>query len=137
MEYFINGTASTLSDFLGSPLERAVIISLFTWRRADPDDKLPGSSKYGWWGDTYAEVKGDRIGSKLWLLMRSKLTNEVLAQAKEYAEESLQWLIEDQVAKSVTVEVERGGLDQLNLKAIIAKPDKSELNLRFQNVWEK
>lgn len=137
MEYFINGTASTLSDFLGSPLERAVIISLFTWRRADPDDKLPGSSKYGWWGDTYAAVKGDRIGSKLWLLMRSKLTNEVLAQAKEYAEESLQWLIEDRVATSVTVEVARGGLDQLNLKVIIAKPDKSELNLRFQNVWEK
>lgn len=137
MEYFINGTASTLSDFLGSPLERAVIISLFTWRRADPDDKLPGSAKYGWWGDTYAEVKGDRIGSKLWLLMRSKLTNEVLAQAKEYAEESLQWLIEDRVATSVTVAVERGGLGQLNLKVIIAKPDKSELNLRFQNVWEK
>ena len=137
MEYFINGKASTLSDFLGSPLERAVIISLFTWCRADPDDKLPGSSKYGWWGDTYAEVKGDRIGSKLWLLMRSKLTNEVLAQAKEYAEESLQWLIEDRVATSVTVAVERGGLDQLNLKVIIAKPDKSELNLRFQNVWEK
>lgn len=69
--------------------------------------------------------------------MRSKLTNEVLAQAKEYAEESLQWLIEDRVATSVTVAVERGGLDQLNLKVIIAKPDKSELNLRFQNVWEK
>jgi len=53
------------------PLARAVIISLFTWRRANPDDVLPaGDDRQGWFGDTFAEVRGDRIGSRLWLLSR-------------------------------------------------------------------
>ncbi|EEQ2017178.1 hypothetical protein GXV23_005496, partial [Escherichia coli] len=32
-------------------LTRAVIISLFTWRRAGRDDDAP--QIFGWWGDTW------------------------------------------------------------------------------------
>ncbi len=53
------------------PLVRAVLISLFTWRRANADDTLPDPRGFrmGWWGDTYPVVANDRIGSRLWLLV--------------------------------------------------------------------
>lgn len=137
MEMYINGKHSTLSDHLEEDLTRAVVISLFTWKRADKDDDLPGDSRYGWWGDTFADESGDEIGSKLWLLMRSKLTDDVVIKAKEYAEESLQWLIKDHIAAAVSVSCERAGTERLNISVTITKPDESQLNLRFQNVWEK
>nr|EFH7355405.1 hypothetical protein [Escherichia coli] len=55
-------------------LTRAVIISLFTWRRAGRDDDAP--QIFGWWGDTWPTVQNDRTGSRLYLLRRSKLTNK-------------------------------------------------------------
>lgn len=49
-------------------LTRAVVISLFTWRRAQPDDNADQPN--GWWGDTWPAVQNDRYGSRLWLLQR-------------------------------------------------------------------
>ncbi len=135
MEVFINGREATLSDFLDEDLARAVEISLFTWQRAADTDELSGRSKYGWWGDNFAEERGDVIGSKLWLLMRAKLTDETIVTAKEYAEEALEWLIKDRIASAVDVTAERGALNRLDLSVTITKPDKSQLNLRFQSVW--
>lgn len=92
-------------------LQTAVYISLFTDRRADDDDILPDSQstdKRGWWGDLASpDVEGDQIGSRLWLLERSKTTADVLVRAKEYVEECLEWLIEDGIASDIDVAVER------------------------------
>lgn len=121
---------------VSEPLIRSIIISLFTWRRANPDDELPGTNKYGWWGDTTANVTNDRIGSRLWLLSRSKLTTETVQKAKEYAEEALQWLIDDGVAASVQVQSERQDIDRLALGIVIVRGDASALNIRFTNVWD-
>jgi len=118
------------------PLIRSVIISLFTWRRANPDDELPGTNKYGWWGDTYADTNNDRIGSRLWLLSRSKLTAQTVLQAKEYAEEALQWLIDDGVAASVQVQSERWDLETLALGITLTRGDKTTINIRFSNAWD-
>lgn len=136
MEIFLNGREATLSDFIEADLARAVEISLFTWKRASADDELPGTSKFGWWGDTFPAVQGDQIGSKLWLLMRAKLTTDTLMKAREYARESLQWLIDDRIATAVDVRAERVGAERLDITVIVYKPDQTELNLRFQNVWE-
>lgn len=120
-----------------SALVRAVIISLFTWRRADPDDDLPGSDKFGWWGDTYAQDAGDLIGSRLWLLSRSPLTNETVRQAIEYAEEALQWLIDDGVASRISVLAERQGKEMLALQLQVFRADGGTiLAARFSDVWE-
>lgn len=117
-------------------LPRAVIISLFTWRRANPDDDLPGDMKMGWWGDSFPPVANDRIGSRLWLLTRAKLLPETLRRAKEYAEESLRWLIDDGVAQRVDVEVERQGLSTLALACRIYRSDGSApIDIRFPDAW--
>lgn len=45
----VNGKRTCASAQL-DPLTRAVVISLFTWRRAEPDDNA--DVPMGWWGDT-------------------------------------------------------------------------------------
>ena len=80
----------------------AVIISLFTDRRANADDPLPDerigvpSDLRGWWGDHILDADAqDPIGSRLWLLSREKDMDVVVARAQQYADESLRWLIRD------------------------------------------
>ena len=133
----IDGREAQLALQSTEPLVRAVTISLFTWRRAQPDDDLPGTERMGWWGDSYPPVEGDRIGSRLWLLARAKLLPDTPAKAKEYAEEALQWLLDDGVAAKVDVQAERQGLETLALRVVIYKTGASvPLDIRFTNVWE-
>lgn len=133
MEFFINGRQTTLSDYVDDDLTRAVINSLFCWRRANDDDELPGSSRYGWWGDTFEE--NDKFGSRLWLLSRAKLTAQTPLLAKEYVEEALQWLIDDGVAAGIVVEIEKVTIDRLDISIVITKPSDTTTSLRFQNMW--
>jgi phage gp46-like protein len=116
------------------PLVRAVVISLFTWRRARPDDPHEGT-RWGWWADGLVDDGNDRIGSRLWLLAREKLTDRTLVRAREYANEALQWLLDDLVATSIVVTAERRGLDGLALKCEIERDQLTRTTLRFENVW--
>ncbi len=108
-----------------SGIVSAVIISWLTDRRADNEDILPdpnSTDKRGWWGDETSDVEDDQIGSRLWLLSREKTLESVLQRAKEYAIEALDWMLEDNVVKSVFVESERQGIpgnDRLVLRATI------------------
>jgi phage gp46-like protein len=129
----IDGVPSSLLS-QEQPLVRAVVISLFTWRRALPGDAAEGQ-RWGWWGDGIEGVTPDRIGSRLWLLAREKLTATTIARAKEYAEEALAWMVEDRVATKVTVTPERLGTDGLALRVTIARDSTSALQLRFDNAW--
>ncbi|HAY4364021.1 TPA: phage tail protein, partial [Escherichia coli] len=90
----VNGKRTCASAPL-DPLTRAVVISLFTWRRAEPDDNA--DVPMGWWGDTWPAVQNDRYGSRLWLLQRSKLTNQLVQTVRGYIRECLQWMTDDGV----------------------------------------
>jgi phage gp46-like protein len=125
-------------------LETAVIMSLFTDRRARDDDELLDEDlrdKRGWWGDLVSpEVEGDQIGSRLYLLSRAKTTEEALVFAKEVCEEALQWMIEDKVASSINVETERmEDKDDgwMGIKIEIRKYNEETLNLRYGVQWEE
>lgn len=118
MQLFLNG-AQVSADMTDS-LSRAVVISLFTWQRASQSDEVDNDQRMGWWGDTFAENKDDKIGSKLWLLLRQKITEETLNRAQEYAYESLKWLIDDGICSDITVDVERD------------KDDPNRINLDVQ-----
>lgn len=47
MILYVNGIRKDATASLDL-LTRAVVISLFTWRRAERDDRTP--QPYGWWG---------------------------------------------------------------------------------------
>lgn len=136
MQLFINGHQTTLADFMKDDLPRAVINSLFSWRRAESDDILPGTSRYGWWADTYDD-DGEKFGSRLWLLSRSKTTEEVTLLAREYAQEALQWLIDDGVATEVNVTAERGEEGRLDLSVEVVRVGEKNLSARFADVWSE
>lgn len=118
-------------------LKTAVIVSLFTDRRARPDDRLPeeGADPRGWWGDALAREADDQIGSRLWLLAREKRRPEVLARAREYTDEALAWLIRDGVAQAVTVTAEFTTEGWLALGIEIDRPGGPS-RLRFDHVWK-
>lgn len=131
----VNGRVVDPGMMPAQSLERAVIISIFAWRRAKPDDRLPGSEKNGWWGDTWPDVENDQIGSRLWLLTRDTITPKTLARAKEYVEEALQWLVDDLVAASIAVSVQRQGIDTIVISTVITKPDKTTTDIRIVTAW--
>lgn len=124
-----------LSSYCDDPLVRAVINSLFSWAPAQPGDSVPDGEAQGWWGDTYASEPNDVFGSRLWELLRGKVTQETLAKAGEYAKEALQWLIDDAVAESVAATAERSDLGRVDLLIRVKKPKADALSIRFQDVW--
>lgn len=117
-------------------LETAVIISLFTDKRAK-DDELPAGeeTKRGWWADMFPEVDQDQIGSKLWLLQRSKRVNETLRKFEDYTREALNWLIEDGVAGSIEVSASYDENKWLVCDLDIIRPKGN--TSRFQVFWDK
>ena len=137
MDMMLNGKPADISDFEADELAAAVLISLFSWRKSNPDDGVKAPTRQGWWGDTFAEAARDRIGSRLWLLQRQKVFSTTLRRAEAYAKESLQWLIDDAVVARIEVSAERSGTDQIALRVTCYRPDDTQaLQARFQNVWE-
>src|SRR5262245_49969605 len=80
---------------LDEGLRTAVILSLYTERRAEPDDDIPSGDgdRRGWWADEFAPVAADRMGSRLWLLDRSAQRSDLARRAEEYIREGLAWML--------------------------------------------
>ncbi|HBK4939691.1 TPA: phage GP46 family protein [Citrobacter freundii] len=127
----VNGTRVNSSSQL-DPLTRAVVISLFTHRRADPDDNA--DVPMGWWGDTWPMVANDRYGSKLWLLQRSKLTNALVNTVRTYIRESLQWMLDDGVVSRVDIDVQRTGINELGNSIVLWRRD-GPVTISFNDFW--
>ena len=117
-------------------MRTAIWISLFTDARARVDDPLPepGADRRGWWGDSEARDDGEQTGSRLWLLARSKIVPATLTRAREYAAEALAWLVEDQIASSVDIEVEAQRPDRLAIGVTIVRPTGPDRQ-RYDFVW--
>lgn len=119
----------------GADLRNAVVLSLFCDRRAEDDDALPDvtGSRRGWWGDA---LTGRRIGSRLWLLSREKQLREVVNRAREYAQEALQWLIDDGVVDDLVVEAEIVAAGMLGLAVRIFRPGENPEIYRYSYLWQ-
>lgn len=107
-------------------LRAAVLISLFTDALARADDDIPDGTddRRGWWGDTpVGGAAADPVGSRLWLLVRAKRTEETRRRAETYARDALAWMLADGVAEAVGVSAawagDRG--DQLRLVVTIER----------------
>lgn len=117
----------------------AVILSLFLDRRAFDDDAPPSGDpddRRGWWADQFAENEGDLVGSRLWLLDRSAFTGELPRLAEQYARESLQWMIDDDVASSIDIEIDTSTTGQLLIGGTVNRPGRDAISFRFAHVWD-
>lgn len=108
-------------------MRSAVVASLFSDRRAEPDDDIPDGTvdRRGWWADS-------KFGSRLWLLSREKELPATLQRAREYTVEALQWLIDDDVATTITVTAERIRRGAIAVRVTIIVADGG----RFSDVFE-
>ena len=120
-------------------LVTAVLISLYTDRRASKDDEIDNQNdKRGWWGDLAPET-GDRIGSKLWQYERSTSSQSNITKIKQAIENCLQWMIDDGVAKKIIVSLEKfgeAGNYRLGAAISIYKSDGTETTVKFDDLWE-
>lgn len=114
---------------LEDTLQTAILISLFTDRRAGADDTLPLNvqQRRGWVGDEFVSP-GDAWGSLLWLAHSGKQLDQVAEQARFWAAESLAWMVRDGVASRVDVTVAwvvttSGTAERLALRPQMYQPD--------------
>ena len=120
---------------LSNSLKNAVLLSLSCWSKgqdihdvADLDPKIGG-----WWGNALETVE---IGSDIWKLFRQKLNDQTANDAKSAAEKALKWMIDDGVAKEISVSaLVIGGV--LGLLVKIVKPDGTNEEFRWQVNWEE
>ncbi len=131
--YFSTGAGPQLVN--GNDLTTAVLISLFTDRVALPEDEIPDATDdpRGWWADD----AGQPIGSRLWLIERSKRTQETLSRAQGYIEEALQWLIDDGVVAAFGVEVDWQPQNTLAARVTARRSDGSTTAMNFAWAWSQ
>jgi phage gp46-like protein len=122
----------------GQDLETACLVSLFTDKLATPDfTPTDGTSdRRGWWADLYNQQP---LGSNLWQLERAKKTRDTLGLARNYAQDALQWLVDDGVAQQVVVNTAwlgGAGSTMLGIGIAILQPDGSVTRFTFGWAWQ-
>jgi len=139
---FINNNVFDLSIENGDlaaddGLETAVAISLFTDKRVT-DEELPTleTNKRGWWGDIFSDVDQDQIGSRLWTISREKRVTETLRRSEDLAREALQWMLEDDIADSISVVSEYDSNNFLIINVDIKRPNEDEVT-RYSVLWDQ
>jgi phage gp46-like protein len=120
-------------------LTQIALAHLFSDRRANVDDALPGgqTDRRGWVGDTQSK----KIGSRLWQL-EGRPVNESTAQlAQHFADESLEPLVSEGIATSATSTAENVPVDKkpgqyrLELSVQIEKQSGTGVIVRFPDLW--
>jgi phage gp46-like protein len=129
-------------------LATAVIVALGTDALADVDDILPdpnSTDRMGWWGDLNADViwGGWPIGSRLWLLKRSKITTSesqqgsTLTLVEQYIREAISPFIQRRIGSAMYVEATRIDTQQINALIRLYRGPKTEVELLFQILWDE
>lgn len=124
----------------GNDLETAVEISLFTDHVAQSGDIIPDGTRNprGWWGDVQPDGTVQPIGSRLWLLERSKSPlQSVLNNAVTYARQALQWLITDGVAAAVNVTGNWNANNFLALQVTVLRKNGTIVPLNYEWAWSQ
>jgi phage gp46-like protein len=129
------GDWSVVGDDLDTSdtLQTAVLLSLFTDKRAPDSLQIYSTDRRGWWGNTYGARP---LGSLLWTLERAIKSDgpEVLRRAEGYCTDALQWLIDDGVA--ATVSATASWITQTTLGIYIAITEASgSVTRKFSWVW--
>lgn len=136
----------TLDD--SQALATAIVVALGTDMLAGPDDILPdpnSTDRMGWWGDMDAQEiwGGWPIGSRLWLLKRSKITDgsalqgSTVAWVQSYIAEAIQPFITNRIGSRLQIEAWRAGIEQIDAAVRIYRGPLLEIDLRFQILWDE
>jgi phage gp46-like protein len=127
-------------------LATAVIVALGTNRLANPTDILPdpdSTDRMGWWGDLDAQEiwSGWPIGSRLWLLIRSKILGPearegaTVTLVEQYIREAIQPFIDLKVASRMYVKAVRVGVERIDALVRLYRGPELAVDLRYEVLW--
>ena len=127
------GIGSDMDLLRDDGLYTAIMISLFSDARAPLDVVLPQDQedRRGWWNDSLA---ASNVGSLLWTLRREKTTDETAARAKEYCQNALQWLIDNDIASNLVIETQIVPPVGLQIEVVIQRGKSKEYDYLWQGV---
>lgn len=111
-----------------SDIETAAILSVACDASAQPDD--PVRERRGYWGDAYARVAGDVVGSRLWELGEAIDTDDAMQRAEQYAKECFRWGLEDGTLESVTAVPLRVADGRIAVDVTVKEPGKEPETFR-------
>ena len=121
-------------------LATAVLICLQTDRRVEATELRDGDTNRGWPGDGFDLAPGETpLGSKLWLLRRRSLTDELILDAEDYAREALATLIDQGAVVRVDVTaVANKPANRLDLDVALYGRDGGQVfNSRYGVLWDQ
>ena len=141
MDIYLDPINNDIEFIKGKPLidegfQTAVFISLFTDARAEDDDNIPDRSndRRGFWGDA---IEDEPLGSRLWLLSRSKINSDTIALIEKYSLEALQWMIDDGIVTLININVEKDIVDRerINWEIELVKPNGITERVSYSSNW--
>jgi len=126
-------------------LHTAILIQLFTDRRARADMTLPDdldNNPRGWWGDSVAldsSLGETELGSHLWTLRRSALSDQTANLAADMVRDALQPIADQGAVASFTVETwvdKSNGLLGIDIGAY-SNSGTLTYNQKFEILWQQ
>ena len=81
--------------------DTAINMSIMCERRASVSEVPAPAKRRGWWGNAYLGFANFEIGSKLWLLLQARATENTLNNAVTFAKAALQWFVDDEYLDKV------------------------------------
>lgn len=115
--------------------ESAIPVSLFTDSRAPSVQVQEAKDRRGWVGNIlFADIERE-LGGLLWILEQSRITEDTLNLAKTFAEDSLNWMVEDGLARNVSATVLQDGNRSIKIFTNITTIDNTVL--RYVTLWRK
>lgn len=121
-------------------LATQILIHLMTDRRVEESELRHGESNRGWLGDSFDIQDGEGpLGSRLWLLRRTAITDETPVLVEDYVREALQPLIDQEaiVSLDVTVTVYKPANRVDWLVNTYGRDGERSFNGKFQLFWEQ
>lgn len=113
--------------------ETAIPVSLFTDARAPAALVSEPRYRRGWIGNLMTAATMRQLGSILWVLDQSRITQERLNVARLAAQDAFQWMIDDGVALNVFVDVTQTASTGFIITIQIT--DTSNVVSRYQTLW--
>lgn len=112
--------------------DTAIIVSLFTDKRALESQVLENSLRRGWIGSEF--TPGFEMGSQLWIFSQSRLTRDAINAMISIANQALKWMISDNLAISTSADVNLVN-GRVLLQIVITRPD-SKVEKRLFDLWD-
>lgn len=131
----IDATSRDLATTGG--FETAVACSLFTDRRAFPDEVADPLHRRGWIGNLVAEIPADNYGSGIWLYEQRRMSSDVRASLRMEVVQSLEWMVEQRLIVSVNALLTFDAAKRQTTVKVEAVDKLGGVSVRSFEIWQR